>query len=487
MQLTLNVSTVALEHSDAISSVQCRGKDIRITLSNQADYDYLAEKWTAHGAPFILATYFPGCAGYDIGQRGFSYVESFHFESKALTVHAAISKVDVKSVTNDFQLQWGMDVPSGNETGIARRLSKPGYQTIKIDVGPRPSSLVSTSAFDSAFPIYEGEEFSAYCVGCGATGSVTLSGMIGWSKFDPHTLQSGSINLGGNMNVRLGIGVSGSASYDSPSLSKQLLNEDLPGLSIPAIITIGPEIAVDVSLTTRTDAAGSLLAGFNVVWSNFQAGLDLVVGTSSSSGWSPTLTPTFEAKGSFGVTIQPRLPVSLGVGINIFSGVYQKTVSIIDAPSFVLSATAAGGYSLNARGEEDIALIEYDTSSIGTIYPSDEVFSLAVSEDVVPRAVSASAAASASVYPSITVTTALSLHPTETVPTSLSTSFMTSLRPGTTKTASAPGTSTSEAYCSPGVLLSLGFQNVVSVKIFNLKTIMLSIYSSPSLSQCINV
>ena len=156
-----------------------------------------------------------------------------------------------------------MDVSHANDNG--HKLTRAGSETIKIDVGPCPSSLASSPAFGSAFPLYQSKGFSAYCVACGASGTVNLAGSIGWTSGHPNNLQSGSINIGGNLGMGLGIGISGSTRFDSPSLHKQLIQQSLPGLSIPSIITIGPQLVLDVSLGSSITAAGSLFAGFSIV------------------------------------------------------------------------------------------------------------------------------------------------------------------------------------------------------------------------------
>ena len=56
LDLKLNFSTVPLEHSDAIQSVQCTDSDIRISLNSREAFDYIAQTWPSNGSEFILAS-----------------------------------------------------------------------------------------------------------------------------------------------------------------------------------------------------------------------------------------------------------------------------------------------------------------------------------------------------------------------------------------------------------------------------------------------
>ena len=203
LDLKLNFSTVPLEHSDAVKSVQCDDNDIQINLNTKEAYDYIAQTWPSNGSEFILAGYYQGCAGYSDGVRSFSVVKSFQMLENSLSVHASVKNMDVESVVQEFYFEWGIKVPQSNDSTLVRRSSTQGSQTINVTAQPSASSLVS-SAFGPAFPLYSSKNVSVVCVDCRAYGVMKLTGSIGWSIFNPLALFAGDLTLAGNLSMAVG-------------------------------------------------------------------------------------------------------------------------------------------------------------------------------------------------------------------------------------------------------------------------------------------
>ena len=207
LDMKLNFSTVALEHSDAIDSAQCNSSsNMRITLNTREAYDYIAQTWPSNGSEFILASHFPGCAGHSDGTRGFSVVKSFRMLEDPLEVHAPVVNMDLRSVMQEFYFQWGMPVPPGknSSTERAERLSSLGSQLVQIRAAPNASLLTQTN-FGATFPLYSRIGIVTSCVSCRALGLVTITGAIGWSVHSSNSLFAGTLSVAGDLTMVVGM------------------------------------------------------------------------------------------------------------------------------------------------------------------------------------------------------------------------------------------------------------------------------------------
>jgi hypothetical protein len=107
----------------------------------------------------------------------------------------------------------------------------------------------------------------------------------------------GSISLTGNIEAGLNIGVNGFASYTATK-DVSIISAGLPGFSIPNIVTIGPSLSVNLNSNLQFNAIGQILVGATYSWPSINAVLDVIDSTKSTkSGFTPTLTKTFQAYG----------------------------------------------------------------------------------------------------------------------------------------------------------------------------------------------
>ena len=487
LNVTLNYSSIALENSDAVKSAKCTGDELWITFWQQNAYNYAKSTWPKSGTKFILATYFPGCAGHNAGRRSFSLVNSYQMDDSTLAIRAVVEDTDLKSIMQNFNLQWGT-ATAQNRT-LSKRVSI-GSHTVSINVAPAANSLVTTSAFGSTFPIYSNNYISAYCVTCAARGSLTLSGQINWSILHPTTLQSGSaIVINGNLDIRALIGITGQASYSNHALTKTLFSSGLPGFSIPGIINLGPQITATANLDVDVNAAGQLLAGFELAWPNAQTTIDLVAATQSNSGWTPSFSPTLRATGTFGITLTPSIPVSLGFGISVLGGAWSKTLALVETPSLTLSAAAYGAVGIGSKKMEDvkeggaqIKAIEAPAAESVTIVRAYVLTTMVINETSTTFVTATVYATPATGGPPVeSSTTSTSLLATAAPPVPASTTLVTTTSPVVV----SPPASTSAAYCHPGINFSMAFQNVVSMNAFGVRTYVLNSYTSLTLSRCV--
>jgi hypothetical protein len=220
-----------------------------------------------------------------------------------------------------------------------------------FDINLTPSGQ-KDSPFGQAYELFETTKTSSngaasgsialYCVGCGITGKVHLSGAASFSIYQA-TLKSGFVQMDGNVHAGLELGLEAQASYQN-NIQKTIASAGLPGFSIPNVITVGPVVELKAELDIDISAEGQILVGATMDIPNFAAHLDLVDSSASfSKGFTPTFTPVFQVNGSITATAGLALPLSVGIGIVIPLIKLDKTASIVDKPGLSASASFTGG------------------------------------------------------------------------------------------------------------------------------------------------
>lgn len=144
------------------------------------------------------------------------------------------------------------------------------------------------------------------------------------------------------MGVGLALGIV--ASYeDTFTYERQLAALPLSPLSIPGVITLGPQLAVSAGGDLTVQAQGQLLAGLRLDFDNLGVNLDLVDRSrSSTSGLDPRRTPIFQAQGSVAVTAEAFLRASLEFAIDVLNGKFKLAAGINERPSVFISGKYEG-------------------------------------------------------------------------------------------------------------------------------------------------
>lgn len=264
---------------------------------------------------------------------------------------------DIKTKASAVESKGGAIV-SKVETGVQGLASKAAGalgvdETISkvITIDSKPTATAS-SPWGPAKSLGEVDGVTIYCVKCGAHGSLSMGGSI---KVDALDVAEGAGDALAGKDIKIGegsvdIGVKGlevpmvfgfqAENAKSPHLplEVQLFSAGLVPFEIPDVFVIGPMLTVDVSFDLQVSATGNLEAGLDFTLEDAEAHLDLADSTkSTNSGWEPKVDKTFnmtdgqlDVNGTFGV------PISLGLGINIMGGKFDKNISITDRPAIEL-------------------------------------------------------------------------------------------------------------------------------------------------------
>lgn len=174
----------------------------------------------------------------------------------------------------------------------------------------------------------------------------------------------------GNLAAGLNLGLHAEIVYTAPEKKKTLYTQGAPGFSIPKIIVVGPEIALEARFAFSVGAYGDALLGAKLNFANFNATLDLVdKNQSQRSGFDPVLTTTFTASGTIAANAVLGFPLSVGVGIDLIPINFRKLIALVNEPSvnagitYSTSGTCAGiAYELHV--EDDTRVDFFGVSEI---------------------------------------------------------------------------------------------------------------------------
>jgi hypothetical protein len=178
-----------------------------------------------------------------------------------------------------------------------------------------------------------------WCINCGIQGDLKVTGSIAYSLVDG--LTKGQVSMNGNLYAGFFLGLNAFSQWDMTDES-DFLTRGVYGFSIPDIIAVGPSLAVGISIDLDIPDVGQLFVGTDLSWPELSATLDFVdPAGSSQSGWTPTANDTVQADGSLTVSSTLGLPITLGFGLNLLNGKFEKEIKLVDTPGVRASRKSA--------------------------------------------------------------------------------------------------------------------------------------------------
>jgi hypothetical protein len=206
-----------------------------------------------------------------------------------------------------------------------------------------PNSTVSTPfgngyELDQKSGTYKGVAGTAtlYCIGCGLTGSFTLTGTV---VFDSQQgITQAVFDVNGNMQAQVEFAIIATATY-SNSIEKNVFTQGLPALTVPGFLVLGPAVSIDAGATIDVEAEGGLAAGYNLNWPTITAHFDIINDDYSATGLVPVESPIFDVEANITVASTAYALLSLTFGIDILKGKYKANVGLVDKPEVDSLAT----------------------------------------------------------------------------------------------------------------------------------------------------
>lgn len=218
----------------------------------------------------------------------------------------------------------------------------------------------------------KGGAIAIYCVGCGVQGKIHVTGTV---TFIVGKLSvSGNLKANGAVQAALELGIV--ASYTNTwSYTRDIATVPLSPLSIPGIITIGPQVTLSAGGSLTVEAVGQLLAGAVLDWPAIQATIDIGdLSASSASGFTPHVNPVFEVRAAVSASADAFLTLAIGFGIDILAGTIKKQVALVEKPDInvaaKISAQAAlsGGSVSGTIGDGQCAGVTLDVTFFNYVY-----------------------------------------------------------------------------------------------------------------------
>lgn len=191
-----------------------------------------------------------------------------------------------------------------------------------------------------AYKLYEKDSVSAYCVGCGVNGQVTLSGSVSFTIANGFT--SGAISANGNLHGVAQLGVVANIVKNFDLKEQVIAQAALSDLVLGGVLTIGPAIKLSAGANLGFEASGSLLAGVTLDWPAISATVDIINSANSKTdGFRPDVIPGFQAEGSVTASVTPYVKVSLEFTFGLLQGRFSRSLALVDKPSITATANVA--------------------------------------------------------------------------------------------------------------------------------------------------
>lgn len=176
-----------------------------------------------------------------------------------------------------------------------------------------------------------------YCVQCGFNGSFKATGAIG---FNIHGITNATLDMVGDLDLSLGIGIDALALKTIELAKKELFSVGLPGFSIPKIVALGPVLYVQVGASYEMKAIGQLLFQGMISFRNAKTHTDYLNSANSySTGWKPTLGGKVDVHGELSAGLVFDLPIGVMFGLDVLDGKFKESaVSVVDTSSLEIEA-----------------------------------------------------------------------------------------------------------------------------------------------------
>jgi hypothetical protein len=233
----------------------------------------------------------------------------------------------VKKIINKFIPSWtltplnkdiNVSIGGGN---VATPWNKKGYQLYSKTSGSNYIKL--------------------YCVDCGVSGVINVKATVTFNLIG--IISAGSFAANGHMGAGLGLGVDAHYAASIPAFKHTLLAIPLSPFAIPGLITIGPHLDLAVGANAAINADGKAYAGVRLEWPAIHAQLNLF-SAPSASGWTPSVTPDFQAVGTVSLSADAFVEVSIGFGVSLLNGLKSYGVALVEKPDlYITGASGVAG------------------------------------------------------------------------------------------------------------------------------------------------
>ena len=403
--------------------VSCSSDGLSIQFNNPDASDPAKKQWLSLGHDFFLVSYSDACERENVRRRTYCDVTSLSFDATKYVVDVECFEVGMENAFHDLDISWGSYQPNEGESAVQKgqtpsQTVEPHHQITlapssapNLELGKRsqwdilhkiaskgksvfsdaasgvasaankannPSGSKTKSASWSAQPtdlsrspwgqqkeLLNVAGVGLYCVDCETHGNVVTTGDVSFSILPPK-VKASTLSVSGNLEANLGMGfkVDITEPIPLPDMSIELYNQGLPALTIPDIITIGPQITFNASAGLEVSGEGELMVGGNLAIDHLSATLDLVKKGPSNARMNSKFTPKHAFTGSLTLTATVGLPVALGFGFTFprVPELDKFDVNLVNTPTFHASTNVSNtgackdGVGINVGFDDDTSV-----------------------------------------------------------------------------------------------------------------------------------
>jgi hypothetical protein len=165
--LNFSLPSVALEHSDAVKSVQCPSNNTMIvTFGSNNDLKYALQMWPSNNTDFILVSYFEGCGAHSSGERSYFAVGNFTSSNTTTSITAYGYNLDTIDAADYLSIEFGVYTPPNsmppnvaNPYGFTQAPLGDGFDELLDDlIGSVDINSTSSGAFATSLTTPDLEE-----------------------------------------------------------------------------------------------------------------------------------------------------------------------------------------------------------------------------------------------------------------------------------------------------------------------------------------
>ncbi|KAM0074741.1 hypothetical protein ACKRZS_013238 [Fusarium odoratissimum] len=379
--LTFAYPTIPLDYSNYVSDISCKVGRLTARLSDGA-YDLAKSAWKGKG-PIILVTAVDGCGDDDTNE--FFITKSITFSDKDHTFTAKGLSVGYRDVVTHFDLAWGnvgtlklkrsmdkRDIFQPHALHPRVTLPKASWD-IKLS-DPRVLGVDSSAPWENAALLYKYGKAGGTKDNSFSKGQVSNQDN---STFPPNPKKPASVDYGlgliaakmqmsrpfvkvskvqtgfdATFRAAINLGLEAYVKYGQ-KYEQVLQRYPLTPWNIPGLADIGPFVDLSVEASAEIKTTGQFLMGSTAEWDNVNARVDFLDSSNSyANGFVPSVSAEARASGQVGVRASLGMPLRLGVGVNIFHGLWVAEGAVKDTPS--ASAGASFQVSTDTNAGTDI-------------------------------------------------------------------------------------------------------------------------------------
>ncbi|EPE02600.1 hypothetical protein F503_06576 [Ophiostoma piceae UAMH 11346] len=394
VSLSTTHPAIMLEELSTVSSVDCDDYSVSVAFNNSAAFKEATDEWKLTKDGLLFITNHLGDCDVEL-ERGFFLADSIASDNKTLTIVAKTTKQQINDTATDIEIHFkGLPQTKVTPATLTSNCTADVASRTKRQIVATPSLTIAHSVSLPPTVLFSEAPLTLTADKATISASATLSGTIRYSILT-FTLKEFTVDFDTSLSTELGLDLVLTGAYNAtPKYSAPALEYDV--ISVPGILTIGPELLFDVGVAVAVDAALAATAKVGASITDGNVHIDVLnQGLTTTSGWVPEFTHSVNISENAHASIDPFVDVTVGIACKILDGLLDLSVALEAQPrfnnEFILAATQSesgnatstaittgGGSGSCANGVEVVSDFQFSLIAIVTQFWSDTIYSVNV-------------------------------------------------------------------------------------------------------------